>query len=161
MIINLTQHAATPDQVAAGVQNVANCERLAALLNVRVGGPDGFAAMNPAVQKEYLRSRAWAIVSEFVLPEVAQLTREFLASFEPYEAIQIDDVRALNYRTAPNAKAMVGGFMPLLDVLIPMLKEHGCDPIYALSDRVTVETVQEDGTVKKTSVFQHMGFYPA
>lgn len=160
-IINLTQHAATMDQIEAGVVDVTDRERLSRLLTVQVGGPDGFAAMIPSVQAEFLNATAQGLLQAFVLPEVARVTRDYLASFAQGGSIPVTDVDALNARAMPRVQAMVGGFAPLMAALIPLLKEHGCDPLYALSDRVTVETVQGDGTVKKTSVFQHMGFYPA
>ena len=155
MIINLTQHAATADQIESGVVDVADRERLSALLTVQVGGPYGFANLRRAAQDDWMRSTASAIVSEFILPAVAQVTREYFAAVTD-NPLRWTDTDALSARVMPRVPVMVGGFAPLMGVLIPMLKEYGADPLYALSDRVSVDETQPDG-----SVIKHLGFYPA
>lgn len=160
MIINLTQHAATADQIDAGVVDVADRERLSVFLTIRIGGPDGLASMSPDVADGFLRAIAGVIVEEFVLPAVAQAAREQFAAVTD-NPLHWGDTRALNARTMPRVQVMVGGFAPLMDVLIPMLKERGADPLHALSDRVSVDETQPDGSVVKRQVFKHLGFYPA
>lgn len=160
-IINLTQHPATPDQIAAGVVDVTDRERLSRLLTVQVGGPDGFASMRPTVQADFLSRRAWEIVANYVLPVVAEVTRDYLAAFAQDGYLPETQTDLLNARTMPRGQAMIGGFAPLMAVLIQMLRESGCDPLYSLSDRVTVEETLPDGAVRKTQVFKHLGFYPA
>lgn len=54
--------------------------------------------------------------------------------------------------------AVIGGapyFMPYLE---RALIERGIRPMYAFSERVAVETVNDDGSVSKTSVFRHGGW---
>ena len=53
---------------------------------------------------------------------------------------------------------MIGGapfFMPILE---RKFREQGVDVHYAFSRRESVDSVQPDGTVTKTSVFKHVGF---
>lgn len=163
-IINLTQHSATADQVAAGVLDVTDQTLLSQLLTINIGGLNGFANISRPVQEETLRYRAREILNAFVLPEIARVVREHFQSLlenedQPFEW---SNVRALNARNdLPVVQCMVGGFHPLMAVLIPMLRAHGAEPLVALSDRVTVEETLPDGTVKKTQVFKHLGFYPA
>lgn len=161
MILNLTQHAATPDQIAAGVVDAANPKRLAELLTIRIGGVGAFAELDPAIQADLLRLRANAIIETFVLPWVVKVTREHFLQLSEEPIKSWDNVRVLNARNMPRIQAMIGGFAPLMATLVPMLKEIGCDPLYALSDRVSVEETQPDGTVRKVNEFRHMGFYPA
>ena len=55
-------------------------------------------------------------------------------------------------------RVMVGGAPYLLPPLVQALKEIGLRPIYSFTERRSVETVQADGTVSKTSVFEHVGW---
>lgn len=55
-------------------------------------------------------------------------------------------------------QAMIGGapfFMPFLE---KALSENHVTPMYAFSARVSSERIDDDGKVKKDSVFQHLGF---
>jgi hypothetical protein len=54
--------------------------------------------------------------------------------------------------------AMIGGAGFFIPQLERALKERGVTPIHAFSERVSVETTDEDGTVIKTNVFKHVGF---
>lgn len=128
MTINLTQHAATPDQVAAGVVDLDQDAKgvLIQLLTVTIGGPDGL--LSQADPKAMLIERAYRIAD--LVPKGTKA-------------------------------AMVGGFPALMEYLVPALQGRGVTPLYALSERVTVETAGPDGAVKKTAVFQHVGFLPA
>lgn len=162
MIINLTQHKATPEQCAAGVVDVEDRERISRLLTVPVGGPDGFGAAAPWARQARMERTAEAIIDAFVVPAVAEATREYFAALADSDPRTWDDTHALNARCyPPMVKAMVGGFPPLMSVLVPMLREHGCEPVVALSDRVTTEQTQPDGSVRKVSAFVHVGFHPA
>ena len=57
--------------------------------------------------------------------------------------------------------AMIGGAPFLMAPLESKLIEFGLAPVYAFSRRESVETVQDDGSVRKTTVFNHIGFVPA
>lgn len=56
-------------------------------------------------------------------------------------------------------KAMIGGAPYLMSELERQLINAGIVPCYAVSDRVTIEETLPDGSVKKTSVFKHLGLY--
>lgn len=58
-------------------------------------------------------------------------------------------------------KAMIGGAPFFMSTLEKALKERGVTPVYAFSQRESVEEVQEDGTVVKRNVFKHIGFVEA
>lgn len=56
-------------------------------------------------------------------------------------------------------KAMIGGAPYLMSELERQLMNAKIVPCYAVSDRVTIEETLPDGSVKKTSVFKHIGLY--
>lgn len=58
-------------------------------------------------------------------------------------------------------QAMIGGLPALLGPLSQALRKRGITPLYAVSDRVTSELAQPDGTVKKVSEVKHLGFLEA
>lgn len=53
--------------------------------------------------------------------------------------------------------AMIGGAPYLMGALETALKVRGVQPLYAFSERVSVEK-EVNGEVIKTSVFKHLGF---
>lgn len=57
--------------------------------------------------------------------------------------------------------ALVGGAPYLMGPLETKLKERGIQPLYAFSQRESVETRNTDGTVVKTAVFKHKGYIEA
>lgn len=68
-----------------------------------------------------------------------------------------DEIAKIALRT--NAKkAMIGGAPFFMGYLETALKSVGIQPLYAFSQRISVETTAEDGTVTKQNVFKHMGF---
>ncbi len=54
--------------------------------------------------------------------------------------------------------AMIGGAPYLMAPLHSALAAKGIRPLYAFSERRSVETTQADGSVVKTAVFVHIGF---
>ncbi len=54
--------------------------------------------------------------------------------------------------------AMIGGAPYLMAPLENALMDRGIVPLYAYSERVSVEETLPDGSVKKTQVFKHLGF---
>ena len=60
-----------------------------------------------------------------------------------------------------NRYALIGGAPYLTAPLAEMLKKVGITPLYAFSKRESVEVVQPDGSVVKTSVFKHAGYIEA
>lgn len=161
MIINLTQHSATPEQIAVGVVDVADRAKLWRLLTIQVGGENGFAALSEESQWTWMSNTAHEIIQAFVLPVVAQVTREHFAAMAECAPMDWDDTRALNERIMPTVTAMVGGFPPLMVALVAMLRDNGCNPVVALSERVSQDETQPDGSVRKVNVFVHCGFAAA
>lgn len=54
--------------------------------------------------------------------------------------------------------AMIDGVLYLMPALLQALRERGVTPLFAFSERESVEQVQPDGSVRKTAVFRHKGF---
>lgn len=116
--INLTQHAATTEQVAAGV----------------------FDLETP------FRERLCALLTFEELPTRAVLSR------------RAEEIRLLAFeQETPFDAAMIGGAPFFMEALATALREE-TEVVYAFSRRESVETVQPDGSVKKTAVFRHAGF---
>jgi hypothetical protein len=57
--------------------------------------------------------------------------------------------------------AMIGGAPYLMALLESALRSRGIKPLYAFSERRSVEFTSPSGEVEKRSVFQHLGFYDA
>jgi hypothetical protein len=156
MILNLTQHPATPAQKDAGVVDVENTQRLKNLLTVQVSGYVGIAELTPTGQRAMLHARASDIMAEFVCPVLCHRATLLLdSSDKPFFGIN-----AYNYvREQMALRVMVTGFQPLVAELVKKLKAAGCVPVCAISDRVSKEETLPDGTVRKTNDFIHCGFY--
>ena len=56
-------------------------------------------------------------------------------------------------------RTMIGGMPSFMPVLERALAKEGCAVGYARTERVSVDQVQADGSVRKVSVFQHAGMY--
>lgn len=56
-------------------------------------------------------------------------------------------------------KAMIGGAPFFMSVLEQELKLKGIIPVYSFNVRNSKEVEQEDGTIKKVSIYKHSGFY--
>jgi hypothetical protein len=56
---------------------------------------------------------------------------------------------------------LIGGAPYLMKPLIEELREIGVTPVFSYTDRVSVETMQPDGSVVKTQVFKHLGYVEA
>jgi hypothetical protein len=135
-ILNLTQHNPTDEQVAAGVFNFGNQDEMKRILTVKIADPlFGIANVSHACANEHLWQLTGGLFSDFVLPARKEFPEDFAV--------------------------MVGGFAPLVERVIVRCKQHGIQCLYALTDRVVSEEVQEDGSVKKVAVFKHCGFFPA
>ncbi len=114
-ILNLTQHAPTPEQLAQGVINAADPQAVKNMLNF-VGMPTW----------EQVLERADKLVTLAVEAGVET--------------------------------AMIGGAPFLMAPLHVALEAKGIRPVYAFSERQSVEETQSDGSVKKTNDFVHVGF---
>lgn len=55
--------------------------------------------------------------------------------------------------------ALVAGYAPAMYDIAYNMDRAGLTPVYADTARESVETKMEDGSVRKTAVFKHKGFY--
>lgn len=117
-IINLTQHAATAEQIAAGVVEPCESDKVVIQNLLTFDTP-------PSGSEIKDRAKALACIA----------TRD----------------RAISY-------AMIGGAPYLMSALESALRDVGISPLYAFTERVSVEEKQADGSVIKRSIFRHAGF---
>jgi hypothetical protein len=59
------------------------------------------------------------------------------------------------------AHAMIGGAPWLMPALEAALLDRFITPVYAFSARESVEQAHDDGSVRKVTIFRHVGFVPA
>ena len=128
LILNLTQHSATADQLAAGVVDL------------------------PADQQRELKQ----LLTFDTLPDVAELKdRAMKVAQLALRFFEAQGVEIGSYRNKPTA--MIGGAPFFMATLESALLDVVIQPVYAFSQRVSVETQTESGVIK-TSEFKHMGF---
>lgn len=132
MIINLTQHPATPEQIAQGVVDLPPelRTRLAELLT--------FDAV-PTASVVFQRAQ-----------DIAMLAITWLDTQPRLEGYGSGG--------AALADALLGGAPYLMCALEVALLGHAIEPVYAFSRRESIEQAQPDGSVRKTNVFRHVGF---
>ena len=128
MILNLTQHAATPEQKAQlVVEPRMTKEKIRELLT-----------FEEIPTKEEIEARA----SE--LARIAASEASFYAG-ETDNRIWV-------------TRVMIGGAPYLMGALEKALRECGFTPVYAFSKRESIDQPQPDGSVRKVAVFRHLGF---
>jgi hypothetical protein len=121
MIINLTQHDASPEQIEAGV--------------VDLRGP-------------FLKDlRELLTFTELPTPDDMNL-----------RALLISRLALGGLFGRQDKYAMIGGAPFFMTVLQDALLHHGITPVYAFSQRVSKDEKQQDGSIKKSQVFKHLGF---
>lgn len=64
------------------------------------------------------------------------------------------------FYSSVKVKLMIGGAPFFMGPLGDKLTHIGYEVVYSFTDRVSVDQVNEDGTITKTSVFKHLGFVP-
>lgn len=131
MILNLTQHLATKDQLANGVVDLDQNrrEKLQELLTIS-GIPSN----------RDLHDRAEKII---------RLAWDFVYNTRPEsEHHGILEV-------------MIGGAQCLMPYLIDHCYRSDIIPFFSFTERVSEEVQKEDGTVQKISKFKHLGFVDA
>ena len=130
MILNLTQHPATPEQVAAGVVDLEgkNLKRLKELLT--------FDSIEVAVKQRFDRAK-----------QIADLVSR----------IKLGDEDSL-HEDGTAIHVMIGGAPYLMAPLENVLMKDNRVPVYAFSVRESVEQIQSDGSVVKSNIFRHKGF---
>ena len=136
-ILNLTQHAATADQAAAGVIEQPHPE-VKPLLN--------FTELPTLEEIQARATQIATIVANEISAENAEI--------EKYGQGDIDSIIALQTQR----KAMIAGAPFFMSSLEEALKNVGITPVYAFSVRESVEVHNEDGSVSKQNVFKHIGF---
>jgi hypothetical protein len=130
IILNLTQHPATPEQVAAGVVDLIgdDLETLKFLLT--------FEDMKSTIYRHARADRLAEMVADIVLNGNPDYLHE--------------DGTAIH--------CMIGGAPFLMGPLEAALLKDNRVPVYAFSVRESVEAPQADGSVRKANVFRHGGF---
>lgn len=138
--MNMTQHAATADQIAAGVFDLPAAARadLQALLT-----------FGELPDEQEIRARAEQIAG------LAALCASAEDRADDDGALPVGDVGDFALH------AMIGGALWLMAPLAAALREQGIEPVFAFSVRETEEQKQPDGSVRKVAVFRHAGFVPA
>jgi hypothetical protein len=130
MIINLTQHATTPDQHRAGVVDLP----------------------------EYLQPGLREALTFEELPSQEEISARAsqIAELAVQNGLGPDD----GEDPFPTA-AMIGGAPWLMSDLASELRLRRILPLFAFATRRVEEVTQPDGTVRKVSLFSHVGFVPA
>jgi hypothetical protein len=131
MILNLTQHQATADQLAAGV---VDCQH--PLIRKEVAEALTFTWRPSAEEVERRAKRIAGLAAE---------ERHIVAAGRTPE-------------TAYYSRAMIGGAPFLMAPLEKALWALGIVPVYAFSLRDSAEETQPDGSVRKVNTFRHAGF---
>ena len=133
MILNMTQHAASTEQKAAGTVDLMGAEAadLKRLLNFD-NLPTG----------QQIKDRADAI---------ADLARDYLLKIGERTDIPGEG-------RAGNIRCMIAGAPFLMPALTQAMRSRGIVPVCAFSRRESVDEDQADGSVIKRSVFRHLGF---
>lgn len=157
MILNLTQHAATETQKEAGVVDLSP-EQKAKLCSLLTLEKDALTA-SPEVRDTLLDSRVASIVA-LIWPQVSTWFID-RAKRTLEVADELGAMAGWNEGHRPLGQAMIGGAPYLVERLARRLKELEVTPLYATSERVSVEETQPDGSVRKVQVFQHLGFVEA
>lgn len=124
MILNLTQHPATVEQLNAGVVDTVGTD------NVLLKDLLTFSKMPDSADIDN-RAR-----------EITKLAKNALFG-------------------QPEKKAMIGGALWLMAPLTFYLKAAGIQPVFAFSQRKSVERTLDNGSVQKVNVFRHIGFVEA
>ncbi len=165
MIINLTMHNASPEQLEQGLVNVADQDLLKALLDI----PNDALEASDYALDGFLQHRAWEIYQRFVMPlqlerlnQLLETTTRVVWSCDAKAYGAVVDFHFLNgLEEAKAVQCLVGGAPILVERLIQLLKEQGAVPLYSLSPRVSTEQTLPDGTTRKVAIHRHLRFRKA
>lgn len=133
MILNLTQHDATPEQLEAGVVNVPEQHKAELVRLLTFNEPPSPTEIRDRARDLVMLAR-WAYAD---LTNNGEVGKWGVGSF--------------------GLKVMIGGAPFLMPDLDHELFAHGMQAVYAFSRRESVEAMV-DGKVVKTSTFKHVGF---
>ena len=139
LIINLTQHSMTEEQYKYNNED---------LLEIKFKPYNGTSVGSPDYIKRLLNFDTIPSKKEIMDRAVALAA---YASGLLNQAKNDDD----------KLFALIGGAPYLMGPLEEMLKNEGIQPLYAYSQRESVEKVNPDGSVTKTCVFKHAGYIEA
>jgi len=148
VILNLTQHQASEEQIKAGVIDLPEP------YNIKL---KELLTFNELPTCEEVQKRAVAIVDlveKFLLDDLSPIKDEIKKIKTLNEEERIEEFKKFNLAF------MIGGALFLMQPLIDELKCIGT-PLFAFTKRVTEEIPQPDGSIKKITVFKHEGFVPA
>ena len=155
-IINLTQHEATPDQAEAGVISLVQCQdQYIQFLEENTEDSFSYQAKCEGINAEWLAEMLTFNEVPLVVDRIARakkLVRGVILSLGGY------DPKRLNPLWKRGQKVMIGGAPFFMSILEKVLVSYLFVPVYAFSERVSVDVVREDGTTNKTSVFKHVDF---
>lgn len=128
VILNLTQHNPTPEQIEAGVVNLPDemWARVRELLT--------FEEIPNANQMASNAREIASIAAEFFVESSASEDNMFMGA------------------------AMIGGAPYFMPFLVNTLMAFRIIPLFSFTKRVSVEEHQPDGTVVKRTVFRHEGW---
>jgi hypothetical protein len=144
VIVNLTQHPATPEQIAQGVVDLdpedrAECARLLTFDSLPTA-EDLWIAADQLVELV----KCSPVSEPGCRVMIADYVRRGLIEHDGYDsAIEVE---------------CEGGAPFFMEPLATLLRRGGYCPVFAFSRRESVEQVQADGSVRKVAVFRHMGF---
>ena len=152
-ILNLTQHVATQDQIDAGVIE------LPVELKTRVTGLLTFDTIPTPHDMEASANSIVKIAYDYF----RKLASERTLSNAEQHAYDLDTYAPglASFNNVSMASVMIGGAPFFMSYLETALKSASIRPVYAFTARDSVDIEQEDGTVKKTAIFKHMGFVAA
>lgn len=139
LVINLTQHEMTGDQYKYNDEN---------LVEIKFKPYNGTSLGSPDYVKRLLNFNAKPDKKEIISRAIA------LAAYASGLLNQAKNDGDRLY-------ALIGGAPYLMAPLEEALKQEGITPLYAFSQRESIETVNADGTVVKTAVFKHKGYIEA
>lgn len=139
LIINLTQHTLTKEQFSYNGEN---------LVEITFKPYNGVSKGSTDYVKHLLNFTSLPTRDEIISRATA---------LADYASGLLDQAKNNNDKLF----AIIGGAPYLMGALETALKERGIQPLYAYSQRESVETINTDGTVVKTAVFKHIGYIEA
>ena len=149
VILNLTQHQASAEQVAAGVVDLPEKYRkqLIKLLT--------FNDIPSDIEIVKRANGIYNLVINFCLDENSPIREEVEELLD-----KEGHVNETMFKDNFNLGFMIGGALWLMKPLISELSYIGT-PLFAFTKRVTEEIKEPDGSITKISKFKHLGFVEA
>lgn len=146
-IINLTQHQATEDQVAQGIVDVSpeNLAKLKALLTF----PAIYTTSMLIDNARAIADLAWAEWDKNCGIAASKDERPLHSTDDAYQ----------DYWYHSDKQAMIGGMPSFMKHLEQALMDKEFQVGYACTDRVSVDTPDGNGGVRKTAIFKHVAVY--